>query len=85
MNDSRFVVECPFTPGNPTETMFRWTRASDNTIWVSRTLLLEQVFYPQDESEFTCTAFNIMKPTIGSTQQGNDSKSFHLTVWCKLI
>lgn len=85
VNGSRFAVECPLTHGNPVEAVFKWTRASDNTTWESRTLLLEKVSYPQDDSKFTCTAFNNMKPTIGSAQEGSDSKSFQLTVWSKLI
>lgn len=82
VNGSSYSFACPFNPGNPPLTTFLWRRASDNATWNSQNLTLASVNYLIDNTDFICTANNIMEPTFGLTKQGRSSGRFHMTVLC---
>ena len=83
VNGTKLAITCPYTPGNPADTMFTWRRERDGTTWHNQTLILEPVNYLLDDSQFTCIVNNTKVPTVGPVQEGRHNGTFKLTVWCK--
>ncbi|KAH3749738.1 hypothetical protein DPMN_184248, partial [Dreissena polymorpha] len=77
-----FQQTCLFTPGNPVNTMFRWTRSSGTESWAvqtEHTLLINSV-QRTDDSDYTCEVSNLLNPTVGTSIIKKDNGSFHLNV-----
>ena len=81
---SQLSVSCPYEKGNPQDTTFKWTRSGDRREWNDQILLIENVT-KHDDMMYNCTVTNKMKPTGAPEETGQDSKSFHLNVLCKLL
>ncbi|KAH3796801.1 hypothetical protein DPMN_150372 [Dreissena polymorpha] len=61
---SHFQFDCPITPGNPSNTSVIWKREKSSAQWSSKTLTILTVNI-SDADVYTCTASNMLLPTIG--------------------
>ena len=71
-------IPCTITPGNPNNTIYRWTRTIDGWSQTTMAMTLNDIGVG-DTGRYTCTAENIMDPTGKSLISGVDSQQFTLT------
>lgn len=79
---SLLKVLCPYSPGNPPETNFKWTRENDEKQWNERELSIYNISRT-DATNYTCSVTNLMKPTNAPELYGKTSVSFFLNVLYK--
>lgn len=81
--ETRFIKNCTYTSGVPTDTNISWIRSSDNRTWDSYELVIDSLNRTLDNAMFTCRAKNIMLPTGGTAKIGRHHQSFRMNILCK--
>ncbi|XP_052803978.1 contactin-5-like isoform X2 [Mya arenaria] len=79
LEDRGLNYSCSYTPGNPSQTSFVWTRSVDNKQWNSRFVNISSV-QRSDDGIYTCTATNRMTPSGSNEQIGKHNGTLHLNV-----
>ncbi|XP_052238399.1 carcinoembryonic antigen-related cell adhesion molecule 5-like [Dreissena polymorpha] len=85
LQGTRLEQKCLFNPGNPEQTYFRWTRSTNTNTWkvqTDQTLVINNVTR-SDDGNYTCQVYNMLNPTVGTSENRTDEKWFLLNVLCK--
>ncbi|KAH3735588.1 hypothetical protein DPMN_042124, partial [Dreissena polymorpha] len=82
LQGTRLEQKCLFNPGNPEQTYFRWTRSTNTNTWkvqTDQTLVINNVTR-SDDGNYTCQVYNMLNPTVGTSENRTDEKWFLLNV-----
>lgn len=75
-------ITCPYSYGNPEETMVLWLNASNDILSDDIFLYLNNVTR-REAGLYKCVAGNEMVPSSGVSKMGEDETEFHVNVLCK--
>ncbi|WAR10659.1 CD22-like protein, partial [Mya arenaria] len=79
----KLVYQCLYTPGNPSNVDFEWTKSGTDASWVTQytQYLIIPSVKPTDEARYTCNVSSILLPTLESAKNTQyDTATFYLDV-----
>ncbi|WAR11013.1 HMCN1-like protein, partial [Mya arenaria] len=80
---AKLVYQCLYTPGNPSNVDFEWTKSGTDASWVTQytQYLIIPSVKPTDEARYTCNVSSILLPTLESAKNTQyDTATFYLDV-----